>query len=271
MSLFTHDQIRFRYRCEGDGLPFFFQHGLGGDISQPFGLFRPPPGIRLIAFDARAHGETQPIGDPEKIRFDTFAEDLVALMEHLEIKRAVVGGISMGAGLALNVSLRFPARVAGLVLSRPAWLDGPNPWNVKMFCLVTRLIRQHGPARGQEIFRQTPDYKEMLEKWPEVATGMAQQFDSPNVEETAFRLERIIQDTPNADRREWNSIRVPTLVLANRQDPIHPFEYGEALAQAIPGAELKEITSKSASLEQHGADVQKFIEAFLRSHFASLC
>ena len=55
---FTHDGLRFHYRDEGQGLPFVFQHGLGGDLNQPFGLYRPAAGVRLIAFDMRGHGET---------------------------------------------------------------------------------------------------------------------------------------------------------------------------------------------------------------------
>ena len=50
---------------------------------------------------------------------------------------------------------------------------------------------------------------------------------------------------------------MPTLVLGNRQDPIHPWDIAETLAGLIPGAELREITPKSVSLEQHAADVQK--------------
>ena len=269
MPFFNHDSIQFHYRDEGAGLPFFFQHGLGAEVSQPFSLFQPPPGFRLIAFDARTHGQTHPAGDPSKLRFNTFGEDLLGLMDHLQINRAIVGGISMGAGIALNFTLRFPERVLGLVLSRPAWLDAPNPWNVKMFCLITQLIRQHGAKRGQEMFKQTAEYKESLQLWPDVANSLVLQFESPQVEETAFRLESIITDTPNPDQQQWKSIHVPTLVLANRQDPIHPFEYGEILAHAIPGAELKEITSKSVSVERHGADVQKYIETFLQHHFSA--
>jgi pimeloyl-ACP methyl ester carboxylesterase len=267
MPFFNHDSIEFHYRAAGTGLPFFFQHGLGGEVSQPFGLFTPPPGFQLLAFDARAHGKTHPVGNPAKIRFETFAEDLRALMDHLAIQRAIVGGISMGAGVALNFALRFPNRVLGLVLSRPAWLDAPNPWNVKMFSLITRLVGEHGARRGQELFKQTAEYADLLQKWPDVANTLALQFESPQVEETAFKLESLINDTPNTDRQQWDSIQVPTLVLANRQDPIHPFEYGEILAQAIPGAELKEITSKSVSIERHGADVQRWIQGFLQSNF----
>src|SRR4051812_41187942 len=155
MAIFENDGICFHYRDESQGLPFFFQHGLGAEISQPFSLFRPRPGIRLIAFDCRAHGETRPVGDLEKITISQFAEDLHALMIHLQIENAIVGGISMGAATALNFTLRFSERVRGLVLSRPAWTDRPHPWNVHIFTLIASLIREYGPARGKELFLES--------------------------------------------------------------------------------------------------------------------
>src|SRR4051794_37755452 len=99
MPLFAHDGLAVHYRDVGRGTPLFFQHGLGGDVSQPFGLFAPPSGIRMIAFDARGHGETRPLGDPKKITMAATADDLVALMDHLGLPRAIVGGISMGAAV----------------------------------------------------------------------------------------------------------------------------------------------------------------------------
>ncbi len=81
------------------------------------------------------------------------------------------------------------------------------------------------------------------------------------------RLERIPRDAPNRNRREWSRIQAPTLVLANRQDPIHLFDYGRTLADSIPGAEFQELTSKSVSREQHVLDTQKHIEKFLSRHF----
>ena len=267
MPTFANETIQFHYLEKGSGVPFFFQHGLGADVSQPFGLFQPTPGIRLIGMDARAHGQTAPAGPREKIGFVTFADDLVALMDFLNIHKAIVGGISMGAAVALNLALRYPNRVLGLVFSRPAWLDGPNPWNVRMFSLVSRLIREHGSRRGQEFFKETREYAELLQTYPDTANSLVRQFEHPQAEENAVNLEGIPHDTPSPDRRDWARINVPTLVLANRQDPIHPFEYGELLAQAIPGAEFQEITSKSISAEQHGRDVQGFIESFLQRHF----
>lgn len=268
MPFFSHDRLSFHYVDKGNGTPFVFQHGLGGDISQPFGLFTPPRGFRLLAFDCRGHGETRPLGEPEKIGLTFFADDLLAFMNHLHLPSAVVGGISMGSAVALNFTLRFPDRVVGLVLSRPAWLDGPMPRNAEIYARIAHLIRQHGPERGLQRFKETEEYIETLRLSADSANSLVGQFENPRAEETVLKLERIPNDAPNRDRREWQFIKVPTLVLASRQDPIHPFEYGQILAQTIPSAEFKELTPKSVSKERHAADVQKFIGDFLQRHFS---
>lgn len=265
MPQFEHDNIEFHFRETGSGLPFIFQHGLGADSSQPFDLFDPPAGIRMITLDARAHGKTRPAGQEHKLGFDTFANDLAALLDHLGLDQAVMGGISMGAGMTLNFTIRYPHRVIGLVQSRPAWLEAPCPWNVDMFSLITHHLREHGPVEGEEKFRATPQFKETEEKWPDVATSMAMQFRSPQAAETAGKYERIIRDVPSSDRDAWAGIPVPTLVLANHQDPVHPFAYGESLADTIPQATLREITPKSVSLEKHTEDVQEHLESFLNA------
>lgn len=262
MPVFAHDEIQFHFRETGSGVPFVFQHGLGGDVSQPFGLFRPPSGIRLLAFDARAHGQTTPMGDLEKLCFQVFGEDLWAFLDHVGVERVVMGGISMGAALAFHFALRWPERVVGLVLSRPAWLEDPCPWNVRMFSRIAALLREHGPVAGLAEFQQSAEYAEALARWPDVANSLALQFQSPGVTERAPRLERIIRGRPHPDRQAWAGVRVPTLVLGNRLDPIHPFAYAEELARVIPGAQLREITAKSVNVSQHEQDVQRALEEF---------
>ena len=267
MAHFSHDGLCFHYRDAGEGIPFFFQHGLGGDTNQPFGLLEaPPPGFRLLAFDCRGHGQTVPQGDPEKIGIAAFADDLLALMDHLGLPRAVVGGISMGASLALNFALRFPGRVRGLVLSRPAWLEGPVPRNVAVYARIARHLRDHGAVCGRERFQQTDDYRAMLRESPDAANSLLGQFDHPRPADAVVNLERIPKESPHPDRRQWAAVAVPTLVLANRQDPIHPFEYGETLARVIPGAEFGELTPKSEDRERHAADVRAAVNGFLARH-----
>ena len=96
-------------------------------ISQPAGIFPPMSGVRLLSLDCRGHGGTRPLGPRTSSPFSSFADDVAALMDHLGLQRAVVGGISMGAGVALNLAFRYPQRVVGLVLAHPAWLDSPRP------------------------------------------------------------------------------------------------------------------------------------------------
>ncbi len=268
MPFFAHDGLRFHYRDEGRGTPVFFQHGLGGDVSQPFGLYAPPPtGIRLLAFDVRGHGETYPLGDPKKIALATFADDLIALMDHLGLERAVVGGISMGAATALNTCLRYPNRVLGLILSRPAWLDRPLPDNTRVYPHIAQYILKYGAQQGLERFRQTPEFQAVQRESEDAAQSLVKQFEHPRAEECLARLERIPHDAPCHDRAEWKAIRVPTLVLGNRHDPIHPWEFAQVLAETIPGATLRELTPKSFSVERHGQDVRNALNDFLEDHF----
>ncbi len=263
MPTFLHDEIHFHYRDTGSGVPFVFQHGLGADVSQTFDLFTPPPGFRLLSFDCRAHGETRPVGDPEKISIDTFADDLRALLDHLNIARTVVGGISMGAATALTFALRHPGRTLGLVLSRPAWLDESRAAGMKIFPVIAQFIRQHGAWEGAQRFQQTETFQEVRRVSPDNAASLLGQFAHPRAAETAVKLERIPAHVPAHPRAAWRNITVPTLVLANRRDAIHPFEFGETFAREIPGAEFRELTPKSVSKEQHEAKTQQFIADFL--------
>jgi pimeloyl-ACP methyl ester carboxylesterase len=267
MPFFKHDGLHFHYLDKGQGIPFIFQHGLGGDVQQVVDLLPNHDGFRLLALDCRAHGQTIPLGDPTKLTFCTLAEDVWAFMNYLSLDQAVVGGISMGAGVALNFALRFRDRLLGLVLSRPAWMDRPLPANAKIFPFIAALIRKHGAREGLAVFRQSKEFSEMAARWPDAATSLLGQFEHPRAEETVEKLERIPNDAPGRDAKAWTEITVPTLVLANREDPIHPFEFGETLAQAIPNSILKELTSKSINKPLHLLEVERYINGFLQNHF----
>ena len=267
MPFFDHGGIRFHYLDAGSGTPFIFQHGLGGNVHQPEGLYEARPGFRFIAMDSRGHGETRPIGEAAKLGFETFGDDVLALMGALGLERAIVGGISLGAGVALNFVLRNPEHALGLVMSRPAWLDGPMLDNARRYSLVASLLRQHGPREGQALFKQSEEYAAVREASPDAAISLVGQFDDPRAVETVARLERLPNDAPNRSAKEWAAIQAPTLVLATRQDPIHPFEYGEKLARAIPSAVFMELTPKSVSQERYRLETRAAIDDFLQANF----
>ena len=122
-QFFSHDGIRFRYQASESGLPVVFGHGLGGDLEASQELLGDPEGYRFIVWDCRGHGGTEPLGPVEKLTFSSMVDDLAGLLDHLEVQEAVIGGISMGAGVAAQYALRHSGRVRALVLVRPAWLD----------------------------------------------------------------------------------------------------------------------------------------------------
>jgi pimeloyl-ACP methyl ester carboxylesterase len=157
--------------------------------------------------------------------------------------------------------------VLGLVLARPAWLDAPFPENLRVLALIARLIREHGARIGRDEFRDSAEYERLQAESPDAANSMLGQFDSARAEDGVARLERLPNDAPSRDRSSWKRIDVPTLVLGNRQDPVHPWSLAETLAGELNGAELVELTPKSVSKERHAADVQQAVERFLRRHF----
>ncbi len=267
MPHFTHDGIQFHYRDTGNGVPFVFQHGLGADTQQTFELFQPPAGFRLLSFDCRGHGETRPMGPEEKISVAQSAEDLRAFLDHLQIERAVIGGISMGAAIALHFALTWPERVRGLVLSRPAWLDQSRGDEMRVFTTIAEFIREHGAQMGALKYQESAAYRQVLQVAPENAASLLMQFAHPRAEETVAKLERIPAHAPAHSRADWKGLAVPVLVLANRRDAIHPFEFGEGLAREIPGALFAEIAPKSDGLPKHAADVQRAVEEFLVKNF----
>lgn len=263
MPNFEYNGLLFYYTEAGQGMPFIFQHGLGGNVDQIIKIYSPPPGVRLITFDFRGHGKT-PIGMKDKLNFKTFADDILALMDHLLLNQAIIGGISMGAAVALNFTIRYPARVLGLILSRPAWLDGPmERQNKEIFKLIARLIQEHGPEKGRQLFMASDLYMQLLKVSHSTAQSFLGHFNYEKASETAMKFERLPKDAPSEDRNEWKRITVPTLILANKSDPVHPFEYGSEYASTIVQADFKEITPKSISEEQHNKDVQKNIDLFI--------
>lgn len=267
MRFFEHDGIRFHYRESGGGIPFVFQHGLGADVNQTFELFTPPPGIRLLTLDCRGHGETRPLGPEEKISVEQFTEDLGAFLDHLGIERAIIGGISMGAAMALRFALEHSERVLGLVLSRPAWLDESRADNMQVFSTLAEYIRKYGAWEGARRYQETEAFQSVRKVSPDNANSLLSQFAHPRAEETVAKLERIPGYVPKHLREDWKRIAVPTLVLVNRQDEIHPFEFGDVLAGQIPNAQLIEVAPKSVSNEQHAVDVQRALAGFLERNF----
>ena len=130
MNFATLNGTNLHYRYEGDpqGTPLVLIHSLGTDLRLWDDLIpRLDPTLRLVRFDLRGHGlSADPAGE---LTLVDFSADIAALLDHLEIDKAVILGISIGGLIALDFALRNQARVSSLILANTAARIGtPELW-----------------------------------------------------------------------------------------------------------------------------------------------
>ncbi len=265
MPAFRRDNLEFYFEEHGSGIPLIFSHGLAGNADQAKELVGTMPGFRVIFYDNRGHGKTRDPGNSARLTFQTMADDVLALLDHLAIEKAVVGGVSMGAAIALAFCLAHPRRTLAAVLTRPAWLNQPEPPNLAMFPAIAAMIQDAGIEQARQRFEQSVIYAALKESYPPAATMIDGFFAGRTPEAILATYQAIPRSVPYHSPGELHRIEVPVLVLANHSDPIHPFAYAETLAAGIPHAQLIEFPSKTQGLEQHNAAFRKHLGEFLRN------
>lgn len=244
---------------EASGHPVVLQHGLCGDAGQPAELFPRQRGFRHHVLDCRGHGESE-AGDPAGFGLAVFTDDLAAALDAGGIPACAVGGISMGAALALRLAATDPARVTALVLVRPAWLTGPAPPNLQPNAEVGRSIQRGETAAA---FAAGPTGRRLAREAPDNLASLLGFFRRTPLPTTAALLTQLSADGPGLTDADLARLRVPTLVIGSAEDAIHPFAVAAALAGAIPGARLVEVTPKGRDRQAHVAEVQTAIGGFL--------
>jgi pimeloyl-ACP methyl ester carboxylesterase len=191
------------YEIHGAGEPLVLLHGgLGstemvGDVLHALSKTR-----RVIAADLQAHGRTGDIDRP--ISYEGLADDIAALLKHLSIEKADVMGYSLGAGTALQTTIRHPAAVRKLVVVSAVFKrDGWYPE-------ILAAMAQMGPAVAEQL-KQAPLYQTYSriapkpENWPVLVTKMG---------------ELLRKDY------DWSkdivAIKSPTMLVFGDADSVHP-------------------------------------------------
>jgi pimeloyl-ACP methyl ester carboxylesterase len=197
-------------------------------------------GHRVIAYDARGHGRSMPAPDSGAYGYERLAADLEAVLDALDIGRAVLVGASMGAHTAVRLALRKPERVAALGLVTPSY-DPSAPIVPETFAGWDALARGLREG-GVEGFVRAYDLAAVPEVWRGTVERVLRQrlsaHEYPGA--VADALEVVPRSRAFEDMSELGKIAVPTVVVASRDeaDPGHPLAVGERYAQAIPGARL---------------------------------
>jgi len=231
---FTTHGTTIEYDDVGNGMPLLLIHGFPLDRSlwrsQIEGL---QSAARVIAPDLRGFGQS---GDaPETMTMDEYAADLKALLDALNVRQAVVCGLSMGGYIALAFLAKYPGMLKGLILANtragadseqarearyanaqkafdegvPAIAEGMLP---KMLTEATRANRDSLTAYVRSMMAHQP------------AKGVA----------AALRGMAVRPDRTSM----LAAINIPTLIITGSADTLIPPSESEAMAKAIPGSKL---------------------------------
>jgi pimeloyl-ACP methyl ester carboxylesterase len=242
----------------GDGLPVIFQHGLGGDYAQVAKAL--PEGHRCLTVECRGHGGSS-AGDARPFSIAMFADDVCAAIDAAGIDRFVIGGISMGAAIALRIAARQPDRVMGLALVRPAWLFDPAPETMRPNAEVAALLRAHPPAQGRALFLESQTGRFLAREAPDNLASLLGFFERPDTASIAALLGDIAADGPGVSEAEASAIGVPTLTIGCGHDYVHPLSYARRLAEMTRGR-FVEVAPKATEAARHFADLRAALGIF---------
>ena len=137
---------QFAIQVSGNGVPLIWGHCLMGsmdadDASGILDFEHLSRLTRLIRFDARGHGESSGSINPLEYRWDKQAEDVWAIADHYAPgEKVILGGASMGSATALHAALKYPQRVAGLVLVLPPTAWRSRPRQARLYRQLARVI-----------------------------------------------------------------------------------------------------------------------------------
>lgn len=247
----------------GEGTPVVLLHGLTATrryvVMGSRALER--SGHLVVSYDARGHGRSSPAPDPAAYTYELLAEDLRAVLDALDLPRAVLAGASMGAHTAIRLALSAPERVAGLVLITPAF-DPEAPREGAELAHWDALARGLREG-GVEGFLAAYDFEEVPEKWRETVRRVVRQRLSAHEHPLAVAdaLEAVSRSAPFAGYEELAAISAPTVVVGSRDeaDPGHPLAVAERYAARIPGARLVLEDPGSSPIAWQGGQLSRVI------------
>lgn len=188
-------------------------------------------GHRVITVDMLGHGASDQPHDMTAYSMQQFGRDVVALLDHLGLAQAVVGGTSLGANVALEAAVAAPARVRALVLEMPV-LEAALPAAAGAFVPLALALRISGRAMNlvARLMRKIPRTHFLVD--------IMLDFIRRDPAASLAVLDGLIfgRVAPHIDDRR--ALAHPTLVIGHPSDPIHPFSDADRMARELPNARL---------------------------------
>jgi pimeloyl-ACP methyl ester carboxylesterase len=239
MAELSYDGHRIGYDEYGEGeRPIVLVHGLlmNRRMFEHLGPALAERGNRVICIDLLGHGRSDQPDDLRLYSMPLFAEQVVALLDHLGLERAVVGGTSLGANIGLELAIRHPGRVEGLFIEMPV-LDNALAAVAAIFAPVLLGLRVGGPAveLSSRLASLVPRTHFVLD----IGLDWARRRPRP----TVAVLEGLLLGETAPGREQRRLIDQPALVVGHPRDPLHPFSDSGMLIEELRRARLVEANS----------------------------
>lgn len=242
------DGARIHYAVSGTGTPMLLIHGypLSGELfaRNRDALSRQ---FQVITLDQRGFGQSKAPNSEASVK--TYADDAFAVMDALKIDTAIIGGMSMGGPVALEMYRQSPERFKGMMLidttANPAIPPEAGLWNG-----MARLVQDEGvSALPPVLLKDMLTGETRLANKPVVSTleGIIKQASK----EAAIAGAHVLANRPDS-RPTLPTIKVPTLIIVGVADTIYPPAMAKAMKEAIPNATLKMIDGAA-----HAAVIEK--------------
>lgn len=240
---FEREGVRLFAVEDGEGRAIVMLHGGMANHLASLPLIAPLSSrYRVITPDLRGSGKSW---SGERLTFDQLADDVAALLDHIGVDRAVVGGVSGGSGVALRFALRHPDRTAALVLVQPVYAGeerGYTDAQRQTFAMMD-AVASRALAEGVQVLR--PLYANLPPQIREKAMAMVDGFDAASVVATSHFIASGAQ--PFNSAAHLRSLSMPTLIVPGG-DPLHPAEVADLYAENIPDCSVAPAPDVAAEI-----------------------
>jgi pimeloyl-ACP methyl ester carboxylesterase len=207
-------------------------------MHQPLARTLAAEGLHVVTLDLLGHGRSDRPEDPLAYSMTAFAEQVVALLDHLGAEQAVVGGTSLGANVSLEVAVLAPDRVRGLIAEMPV-LHNALEAGLMAFAPVMFAARFLPVSVTALRLLTRPVPRGLVPFW--VGIGLDTCDQRPG--SVAAVVHGIFFGRVAPSARQRRGIRVPALVVGHPADPIHPAADAAQLAEELPDATFVQARS----------------------------
>lgn len=262
-----------RGEAEGEGPPVVLCHGITATrryvLHGSRALAR--AGYRVIAYDARGHGESDPAPAGGSYGYPQLIDDLERMVaDQVGEERFFLGGHSMGAHTAVGYALRHPERLAGLAVIGPTYLGETRSESLEYWDGLAAALEADGVDGFVDyIGEQQGDDA----RWRDSVLRFTRErmLRQQHPQALAEALREVPRSRPFGSLEDLRSLEVPALVVASHDaaDPGHPYAAAAAYAEALPQAELLSEAEGESPLAWQGGKLSRALAAFFAKAISS--